>query len=243
MKSLFAVIFTFLFLVLVMPVYLFTYIFKKKNPHKIALFELRCVQWAFNVIMRGCGIKVNYSGDENIPKEPALFISNHRGMFDILAAYAHMPDLTGFIAKDAIRKVPLLNFVMKRINCLFLNRKDPRQGLKTINESMELLKNGVSIFIFPEGTRSKNDDPSVLLPMHDGSFRPAKKLGVPVVPVSIIGSDTIFEKHIPWIRSGHISVRFGKPEYYADLSEENKKHIGDYFSNVLTNMIKDDLTL
>ncbi len=234
-----------LFLISTLPYYGVTWLMRKlcKDTVRIELAELRYVQWGFRVVLWLSGVKVTYIGDENIPDEAVLFASNHRGIYDIIACYAHVPNRTGFISKDSIKKTPILPFVMRRIYCLFLNRKDNISGAKTIIHSFDYMKKGVSIFIFPEGTRSRNDDPLPLGMFHNGSFKAAQRLGCPVVPVAIIGSEKIFEKHIPWIRAGKITVHFGKPVYYKDLTEEQKKNIGDTFADVVTSMIREDLPL
>ena len=85
-------------------------------------------------------------GSENIPKDGGvLFVSNHRSYFDILAGYAYTHKPLGFVAKYEMIKVPLLKQWMDLLNCLFLNRKDIKQGLKTILQGVEKVKSGVSI--------------------------------------------------------------------------------------------------
>ena len=81
----------------------------------------------------------------------------------------------GFFAKKEMEKVPLLSTWMKRLHCLFLDRNDLKQGLKTILTAIEKVKSGISICIFPEGTRNKNEDELDMLPFHEGSFKIAAK--------------------------------------------------------------------
>ena len=122
------------------------------------------VQWAFRVIMFICGVKLTVKGDENVPKdEPVLYICNHKSYFDIIITYSRCPNLTGYISKDTLGKVPLLNIWMKRLYCLFLDRKDIKQGLKTILTAIDYVKQGVSMCIFPEGTRNTSEN--LLLPL------------------------------------------------------------------------------
>ena len=215
------------------------------NRRAADISQLRFVQAGFRIVLWIAGTRVTYIGNENLPKkgEAVLYTANHRGIFDIVAAYAHMPDLTGFISKDSIAKVPVLRLLMKRLHCLFLNRKNNKQGMQTILKSIEYMEKGISIFIFPEGTRNRNDDPTQLRMMHNGSFKAAQRLGCPVVPVAITGSDLILEKHFPKIRAGRITVRFGKPVYYKDIPEEKRKNVGDYFAEIITEMLKENALL
>lgn len=116
-------------------------------------------------------------GEENVPKdEPVLYIGNHRSYFDIIITYARCPGLTGYVAKSNMEKVPLLSIWMKRLHCLFINREDVKEALKTILAGIDNIKNGISMCIFPEGTRNKTDD--LLLPFKEGSFKMAEKTGL-----------------------------------------------------------------
>ena len=239
MRSILAVLFVFIYLLTWLPYAGIEYLLGKYGDRrKSDLRQLRYVQWAFRVVLFISGVKVTYLGDENIPKgEAVLYASNHRGIFDIVAAYSHLPDLSGFISKDSVAKVPILAMVMRRLYCLFLNREDPKEGLKTILKSFDYMKKGVSIFIFPEGTRSKNDDETQLGMFHNGSFKAAQRTGCAVIPVAVSGADKIFEKHRPWIRSGRMTVAFGKPVYYKDLTKEEQKNIGDTFADIISKML------
>ena len=239
------VLYVALFLLVSLPYlgleWIFARCFDKK---KSDLRSLRFVQWGFKTVLFLSGVKVTFIGDENIPAdEPVLYAGNHRGMFDIVATYSHVPDLTGYISKDNILKVPILPFVMKRLYCLFLNRKDPKEGMKTITASFGYIRKGISIFIFPEGTRNRNDDNTQLLMMHNGSFKAAQRTGCAVIPVAISNSDLVLEKHFPKIRPAHIIVRYGKPVYYKDLPDDAKKNIGDYFAAIITEMLKENAQL
>ena len=122
------------YLVLGIPVLFVLNLMGKVEKWKYAsdLIALRMVQWAFRVMIWIAGTKTIVIGEENVPKDqPVLYIPNHRGAFDILLLYSRMPGLTGFVAKDSINKAYLLRDWMKKLYCLFLNRDNPREGLKT----------------------------------------------------------------------------------------------------------------
>lgn len=100
-----------------------------------------------------------------MPKDtPVLYIGNHRSYFDILLTYSRCPIRTGYIAKKEMEKIPLLSTWMRYLHCLFLDRKDIKQGLKTILTAVDKVKSGISICIFPEGTRNRNKDELDMLP-------------------------------------------------------------------------------
>ncbi len=97
------------------------------------------------------GVHLTVEGKEHVPTDQAvLYIGNHRSIFDIVITYAQCPNLTGYISKDGVNKVPLLGIWMRRLYCLFLDRKDLKQGLKTILTAIDQVKSGISICIFPE---------------------------------------------------------------------------------------------
>ena len=145
------------------------------------------------------GGKATVIGTENIPTDRAvLFVGNHRSIMDVVLAGHLIPVPVGFISKIELKKIPLLNLMMEDINCLFLDRKDDRQALKLILKAIELIKGGQSMFVFPEGTRSKVE--GELLPFHAGSFKIATKPKVPVVPVTITGMGDFLEDHFPKLK-------------------------------------------
>ena len=142
--------------------------------------------------------------------------------FDIIVTYPLMKRPTGYIAKKEIRKVPFLSWWMYFVNCIFLDRKNPRQGLKSVLEASEKIKNGTSIFLFPEGTRSKNGK---LAEFKDGGFKIATKAKAPIIPIGIQGTSDILENHFPIIKSGKVIVNFGKPVYTSEMSKAEQKSL------------------
>lgn len=225
-------IFLILFLVCSIPILLVEWIIGKYNMDLKNRSSLAIVTWAFNVIIWLTGAKVDYIGLENVPKEGSvLYIGNHRSFFDIVLTYVKVPHACGYIAKKEMEKVPLLNLWMRNLHCLFLDRTDIKAGLKTILEAIKQAKEGISICIFPEGTRSKVE--GELLPFHDGSFKIAQKAGCPIVPMTILNTAEIFENHFPWIKKAHVIIEYGKPIYIKELEPENQKQIGSYVQNII----------
>lgn len=231
------VVFLILYLILSIPVFLVEWLIGKFNPQARDISSLRIVQWGFKVILKMTGVKVTVIGEENIPDEPVLYVGNHRSFFDILLTYSRCKRLTGYIAKKEMEKVPLLSTWMKRLHCLFLDRKDLKQGLKTILTAIEKIKSGISICIFPEGTRNKNEDELDMLPFHEGSFKVAVKANCPIIPMAISGSADIWEAHFPKIKKTHVILEYGKPIYVDQLEKEDKKHLGAYTQNIIHEML------
>lgn len=214
-----------LFLLLSYLMFPIEWLIGKINKRAKDYSSLRIVQWGFRVILAIGGVKITVIGKENMPDEAALYVGNHRSYFDILLMYVQCKRLTGFVAKDSIGKVPSLRVWMRYLYCLFLDRKDIKQGMKTILQAIEYVKQGISICIFPEGTRNDGEELSIL-PFKEGSFKIALKTGCPIVPVAINNSAEIFENHIPKLRKTHVVMEYGKPIYPKDLTRDEQKVIG-----------------
>ena len=225
-------IFLFFYLTLTIPVLIVEWIIGKFNPHARDISSLRIVQWAFRVILRLAGVTATVIGEENVPDEPVLFIGNHRSYFDILLTYSRCKRLTGYIAKKEMERYLTLTTWMKRLHCLFLDRKNPKEGLKTILQAVDHIKNGISICIFPEGTRNAGEE-LTMLPFKDGAFKIATKSGCAIVPISLNNTAAIFENHIPKVKKTHVVVEYGAPIYPDQLDKEAKRHIGDRVETII----------
>lgn len=232
-----ALLFIVLYLIIGIPILGIEWIIGKFNPKAADISQLRMVQWAFRVVLFICGTKITVIGEENVPKdEPVLYIGNHKSFFDIVITYARCPRLTGYISKKSMAKVPLLSLWMRRLHCLFIDREDVKEALKTILAGIENVKNGISMCIFPEGTRNKTSD--LLLPFKEGSFKIAEKTGCAIVPMAITNSAEIFENHFPWIKSVPVVLEYGKPIYPNELDKETKKKIGAHCQEIIAEMLE-----
>ena len=232
MKTIIVFTFVFVFLICSIPIMLVEWIIGKFNMDVKSKSSLAIVNWAFRVVTLICGTKVTIIGEENVPKdEPVLYIGNHRSFFDIVLTYVRVPRLTGYIAKKEIRKVPLLSNWMVNLHCLFLDRDNIKEGLKTILAAIDKVKSGISICIFPEGTRNKGDE--LLLPFHDGSFKIADKSGCAIIPITITNSSAIFEDHLPWIKKAHVIIEYGAPIYPSSLDKQERKQLSSMVQNII----------
>lgn len=226
------ILFVALFLVCSIPLMLVEWIIGKFNQDLKNRSSLAIVLWAFRTALWMAGTKVIVKGEENIPQDTAvLYVGNHLSLFDIPITYVRVPRPTGYVAKLELKKVPLLRFWMTNLHCLFLDRKNIKQGLKTILTGIEKAKSGISICIFPEGTRNKNND--CVLPFHEGSFKIAEKAGVPIVPMVLVNTASIFEDHFPRVKKTTVIVEYLEPIYLDKLEKEQKKFIGAYVHDMI----------
>ena len=227
------------YLILSIPILIVEWIIGKFAPLKKDISSLRIIQTVFRFILWLTGVKVTVIGEENVPQDtPVLYIGNHRSYFDILLTYTRCPIRTGYIAKKEMEKFPLLSDWMRNLHCLFLDRSDIRQGLQTILTAVEKVKSGISICIFPEGTRNKNADELDMLPFHEGSFKIATKAKCPIIPIAMNNTADIWEAHSPKVKRTHVVIEYGKPIYPDELNKEDKKHLGEYTQNVIKEMLK-----
>ncbi|MDO4621819.1 MAG: lysophospholipid acyltransferase family protein [Eubacteriales bacterium] len=242
MRTIITVIFVVLFLILSMPVLLVCKLIRRRNPAKADRIAQATVGWAFRVVAFLSGVHTEVIGAENIPDDHAvLFVGNHRSIFDIVLTYPLLKAPCGYIAKDSLAKVPLLNFWMKEIGCLFLNRTDLKQGMQTILNAIDMVKNGTSVFIFPEGTRSKGESELPMLPFHEGSLRVSSKSGVPTIPITLLHTQNILESHLPWLRRTDVTIIFGTPVIPSELSRDEKKHMGEYTAAIIDSTLRSHL--
>ena len=227
------VTFLILYLILSIPVLLAEWIIGKFNPGLKDRSSKAIVGWGFRCIVRLAGIDLIVRGKENIPEDTAvLYVGNHRSYFDIVLTLSIFPRVTGYVAKLEMKKWPLLNLWMKNIHCLFLDRDNIKEGLKTIIKGAEEVKNGISLCIFPEGTRNKVND--TFLSFHDGSFKIAERGGVPVVPMVIVNSAGAFEDHLPKVKKAKVVIEFQEPIYIDKLEKDVRKSLGSYVSGIIS---------
>ncbi len=232
MRIIFVALFVVLFLLLMIPVMIVEWIIGKFNQDLKDRSSIRIVQWAFRRILFLCGTKITVIGEENVPKnEPVLYIGNHRSYFDVVITYARVPGLCGYISKKEIERIPLLNVWMRYLHCLFLDRNNIKEGLSVILAAINKVKSGISICVFPEGTRNNTSED--FLPFHGGSLKIAEKGDCAIIPMALNHTDDIFEAHLPWIRKTHIVLEYCKPIYPKDLPKEDRKKLSDIVEKVI----------
>lgn len=227
-----------LFLILSIPFYLLSLLIGLFSRRAKVAFSQKLAKFGFTFVLFFAGTKRKVIGLENVPKDEAvLYAANHRGFADIPVGYITLPTLTGFVAKKEIAKIPLFSWWMKNLNCLFLDRKNLKEGLKTILKGVEYMKEGYSMFIMPEGTRSQGTE---MLPFKEGSMKMAEKSGCAIIPVAITNSDAVFERQAPKVKKATVIIHYGKPIYPKTLDKEQQKRIGAYVRDVIAGMLEED---
>lgn len=164
------------------------------------------------VILFIAGVRVSVSGLENLNKdETYIFISNHLSYFDIPILMKAIPNNVRFIYKDSLTKIPILGWGMYLGGYIPISRENIRDAMKSLKAAAVKIINGISVVIFPEGTRSYDGRPGEF---KRGMFVLAEESKVPLVPTTITGSEKIMPRGKFEIRSGNVHVNFSSPVDY-----------------------------
>lgn len=182
------------------------------------------------------GSEVRVQGLENLPEQgPVVIVGNHQGYADIAAYFAAFRKFQfGFVAKQELRKIPLYGIWIERIRSVLIERDDPRASLEAIKRGVELLQQGYSLVIFPEGTRSKGPVPG---PFMKGSLKLATKPGVPIVPVSMNGTYKMYEQ-TGVLRSAVIDIIVHEPIETWGLSRQEEKELNARVEKIVTDGVR-----
>lgn len=137
-------------------------------------------------------VRVKVVGIENLPDSDNIcFVSNHQGLMDIPLVTGYIPRTVGFIAKKELGKVPIVNIWMRAMNCVLIDRSNPRSSIKTIERSIRQIQRGHAMVIFPEGTRSRS---SIMRNFKAGSFKLVAGANAFAVPLTINNTYKILEE-------------------------------------------------
>jgi 1-acyl-sn-glycerol-3-phosphate acyltransferase len=141
---------------------------------------------------------------EHLDKEaPYIYMSNHQGSYDIFALLSCLPVQFRWIAKKELFAIPILGWAMGAANYISIDRSGRRRALESIERAARKIKGGVSVVIFPEGTRSRDGS---IQPFKRGGFTLALKSGVPIIPITINGSRDVMPRDSMRVRPGEIRV-------------------------------------
>jgi 1-acyl-sn-glycerol-3-phosphate acyltransferase len=182
-------------------------------PQKIARL------WA-RMLLGAAGVRLEVQGKENVdPLKPYIFAANHQSQFDIFALLAAVPVSFSWLAKEELFRIPLLGAAMKAADYIPINRTDRRSAFASIDEAAMRVRQGASIVIFPEGTRSPDGK---VRGFKKGGFFLAIKSRQPMIPVSISGGFRVLAKGSLRVHRGTIRVHFSPPIPTDTLSSADK---------------------
>lgn len=189
-------------------------------------------------VIRKTKSEVFVNGQDKLPDESVLFVANHQGLFDILALIGYLGKPSGFVAKKEIEKLPIVSSWMELMHGVFIDRDDRRQSVKAIGQGIENLKNGHSIVVFPEGTRSRGSN---LNTFKSGSLRLATKAKVPIVPIAINGTYQMMEEGNGRIKSSTIQMTIAEPIYPSDYQDKKHSELAASIQSTIEEILRAEL--
>lgn len=143
-------------------------------------------RWWGRVICKLYFVRVKVTGFENLkPKQSYIFVLNHQSVFDIFVVYGWLPNIFKWLMKVELRKIPLVGIACESAGHIFIDRSNPITAKHSIEKAEMQLKNGVSLVVFPEGTRTYTGE---MGKFKRGTFHIASDLSLPIVPVTLRGS-------------------------------------------------------
>jgi 1-acyl-sn-glycerol-3-phosphate acyltransferase len=160
-------------------------------------------------LARGWGLQVDVHGSERIPAhDRCVLLANHQSHADVVALFVGLPVDLVFLAKRELRNVPLFGRVMEAGGHIFIDRKEKREAIETVDAAARALRPGHPVLVFPEGTRGRRAE---VAPFKKGGFHLARKAGAPIVPIGIRGSRAVWPREARAPRPGRISIHVGEP--------------------------------
>lgn len=185
------------------------------------------LKWLSKQILKSLDVKldIKYKNREAIDsldkKEGVIFVCNHQSNLDIPAIVTALHMDVGFVAKHEMKRWPFFGTWMKKSNCVFLNRENPREGIKDIKKAVELIKEGYPTVIFPEGERSLTGK---ILNFKKGSFKLATETNGIIVPLTLKGTYDIQPRGtLKMARGKKVTLIVDEPIFVKNLSKDEEK--------------------
>ena len=215
-----------------------------------AIFTILLVHWKDSAFVHGFQqlwsrlffwlffMSPEVEGAENLqPGQSYVFVANHTSMFDAWLVYGWLPVVFKWVMKYSIRHIPFVGTACKAAGHIFIQRGASKQALQCLEEAKSRLVNGVSVVVFPEGTRSKTGE---MGPFKRGAFQIAFDVNLPVVPLSLSGVYDVLPKD-KWLvhPARKIKMVIGKPvDLSRYASDEHMRAIEDIRAIVLSGIEK-----
>lgn len=194
-------------------------------------------QEGLRIGLRIAGIHVHVEGLENIPKGACIFASNHASNLDPIALTPNIPRRISLLAKKEVFKIPVLSKAIRLAKLIPVDRSDSEAAAGSVDLAIKYLKEGLSFCVYPEGTRSHDGR---LLPFKRGAFVMALRAGVPVVPVSLAGTQQLMRKGDWRIYPGEVTVRFGHAVGTAGRGLEEREDLQQLVQSLVAQGLPDD---
>jgi len=208
-----------------------TYLFDRKGE----MAHLCARLWG-KVVLLANGVHVKVEGLEQLrSKGPYVFMANHQGSYDIFALLGRLPFQFKWLAKKEIFSIPILGWAMTAAGYVSIDRDGTRETVEAMNKAAQKIQEGMSVVIFPEGTRSSDGS---IQPFKKGGFTLAVKSKVPIVPIAIAGSREILPKDRLTISPGDIRIQIGRPIETAHCSTRDRQALMEEVRQAISSQFK-----
>jgi 1-acyl-sn-glycerol-3-phosphate acyltransferase len=178
-----------------------------------------CASTWSRMIVRTVGARVRVHGAERLRRGGSyVFLSTHQSYMDIPVMLGYIPAQLRIAAKREVFKIPFLGWHMSRAGHISINRGSTQEAVATLRRAAGEIRPGVSVFLYPEGTRTRDGS---LQPFKKGGFKFALQTGLPVVPVTIVGTRRLLPRDSIVFRPGPVEMHLGKPIPTAGLTDED----------------------
>ena len=185
--------------------------------------------WAWLILVT-TGVSVDVSGLERLDRNRAyVFVSNHQSIYDIPIIFWSLPYQVRIIAKESLGNFPFLGWHLRRTGHMLVDRRQPNRALNVFTRASRLMKDGLCLIVFPEGTRSRDGR---VAPFKGGSFYLALRTGLPVVPLSIVGSRHVMLKGRLATYPGHVRLIVHEPIDTGMLTDADPRTARDFAARV-----------
>jgi 1-acyl-sn-glycerol-3-phosphate acyltransferase len=174
---------------------------------------------------------VKVIGREKLDKKQSyVFVANHQGAYDIFLIYGYLGQPIKWVMKQSLRKIPLVGKACEAAGFIFVDNSSPKAAARTIQEAEQRLKNGASIAIFPEGSRSKTGKVATF---KKGAYQMAMDLKLPIVPVTINGSYEVMPIHSYFIHPHKMELIIHDPIPTDNLVSTNLREAASNIRQLL----------
>ncbi len=198
----------------------------------ISFFSIRIWAKVFSILTF---IRYEAEGNEHFKKHNAfIYVCNHTSFLDTPAMPLFLPGQFRPLGKTELGKIPVLGLIVKAV-CVMVDRSSVKSRNESIKKLSELIKRGISIFIFPEGTMNRTSQ--ALKPFYDGAFRIAVETQTPILPIVILNAGKLFPPNSLAIRPGTIKVKIGPPLNTTGLTLDEVKEIKSNIYQTMEKMI------
>jgi 1-acyl-sn-glycerol-3-phosphate acyltransferase len=175
------------------------------------------------ILLKIAHIPVSVEGLEHlIPGQTYVFAANHQSQFDIFVLLEAIPGGFGWVAKKSLFQIPIFGQAMTSLGNVSIDRDNLKDAIKSLNQAAARLQSGLSLAVFPEGTRATTPE---LLPFKKGVFIMALKGGQPIVPISISGTLAIQPRATLHLRPGPVKVVISPPIYPQDFQGRRREEL------------------